>query len=330
MSIMYKHCLFLILFFSGFSQIHTFMTHAVLSYPGDKSTYTIQNLKPTDLEDLIPFENIYTNYQYIPKNENQTSELALLLIHGFGANHHHWRSNIPVLSQKYDTYAIDLFGFGNSSQFTEFPYTVTFWTSQVVHFIENVIKRPCILVGNSLGGYIAMNSVTKTSNIIGLILINPALLSKNNPLIQFDSEWYYSKYFVQSYFYYLKNKNVIKYFLEKLYPVFPDRINDFLLDSLYYSACNKNASIIFYKILLENVLKPSVFIEDILPNISVPMLFINGMKDVWIHPNSTVEKIKNASKVEFVNVVAGHCPQDEIPEMINELVLNFTEKVMFV
>jgi pimeloyl-ACP methyl ester carboxylesterase len=193
-----------------------------------------------------------------------------------------------------------------------------------------VIKRPTVLVGNSLGGYIAMNSVTKTSNIIGLILINPVLLSKNNPLINFDSEWYYSEYFVKSYFYYLKNKNVIKYFLEKLYPVFPNKINSFLLDSLYYSACNKNASNIFYKILLENVLKPSVFIEDILPNISVPMLFINGLKDVWIHPNSTLEKIKNNTNIQYVSVNAGHCPQDEIPEMINELVLNFTEKVIFI
>ena len=273
------------------------------------------------------FQNTFINYQYM--SSNKSSQPALLLIHGFGANHHHWRSNIHSLSQKYDTYAIDLFGFGNSSQFTEFPYTVSFWSSQVVDFIENVIKRPCIVVGNSLGGYISMYSSTKTSNIIGLILINPAILSKNNPLIIFDSQWYYSKFFVQSYFYYLKNKKVIKYFLEQLYPVFPDRINDFLLDSLYYSACNKNASDIFYKILTENILKPSIFIEDILPNISVPMLFINGEKDVWIHPNSTVEKIKNASKVEFINVVAGHCPQDEIPEMINELVLNFTEKVMF-
>lgn len=323
---MYKHCLFLILFFSTFSQIYTFMTPSVKGYHPEKNTclYTIKNL-----EHVIPFDNIYTNYYYVPSNENQSSEIALLLIHGFGANHHHWRSNIPSLSQKYDTYAIDLFGFGNSSQFTEFPYTVSFWSSQVVDFIENVIKRPCIVVGNSLGGYISMNSATKTSNIIGLILINPAILSKNNPLIIFDSQWYYSKFFVQSYFYYLKNKKVIKYFLEQLYPVFPDRINDFLLDSLYYSACNKNASEIFYKILTENIIKPSIFIEDILPNISVPMLFINGEKDVWIHPNSTVEKIKNASKVEFINVVAGHCPQDEIPEMINELVLNFTEKVMF-
>jgi len=274
------------------------------------------------------FQNTFINYQYM--SSNKSSQTALLLIHGFGANHHHWRSNIPVLSQEMDTYAIDLFGFGNSSQFTEFPYNIDFWSSQIVHFIENVIKRPTVLVGNSLGGYIAMNSVTKTSNIVGLILINPVLLSKNNPLINFDSEWYYSEYFVKSYFYYLKNKNVIKYFLEKLYPVFPNKINSFLLDSLYYSACNKNASNIFYKILLENVLKPSVFIEDILPNISVPMLFINGLKDVWIHPNSTLEKIKNNTHIQYVSVNAGHCPQDEIPEIINELVLNFTEKVIFI
>lgn len=294
--------------------------HPVYCFNQKSELYVKENIYQS-----YDFQNNKINYQYI--SCNQSSKNALLLIHGFGANHHHWRYNIPILSQEMDTYAIDLFGFGNSSQYSTFPYNVDFWSSQVYYFIENVIKRPTIIVGNSLGGYISMNSATKTSNIIGLILINPVILSKNNSLIKFDSEWYYSKYFVKSYFYYLKNKHVIKYFLEQLYPIFPNKIDSFLLDSLYYSACNKNASEIFYKILLENVLKPSVFIEDILPNISVPMLFVYGEKDVWMDTNTTIELIKNNTNIQYVSVNAGHCPQDEIPEVINQIILNFTKNV---
>ena len=42
--------------------------------------------------------------------------LAVLLIHGFGANTEHWRFNQPVLAKATATYAIDLLGFGRSDQ----------------------------------------------------------------------------------------------------------------------------------------------------------------------------------------------------------------------
>lgn len=287
----------------------------------------IHAIGENEINDFNDVNKYFINYQYLPCNES--SEVALLLVHGFGANHHHWRSNVPVLSQKYDTYAIDLFGFGNSSQFAELPYTISFWTSQVVYFIENVIKRPCILVGNSLGGYIILNSAIKTSNVIGIIAINPLIISKNKPIKMNDSNWYYSKYFVQTYFYYLKNKKIIKYFLDKLYPIFPKKIDEYLLNSLYYPACNTNASAIFYKIFVENIVNPSIFIEDILSNITIPMLFIYGEKDIWINSKTSIELTKHYPKMEYINVVAGHCPHDEIPEIVNDIILNFTTKIVY-
>ena len=42
--------------------------------------------------------------------------MAVLLIHGFGANTNHWRFNQPVLAELAPTYAIDLLGFGRSDQ----------------------------------------------------------------------------------------------------------------------------------------------------------------------------------------------------------------------
>ena len=45
-----------------------------------------------------------------------TAPIAVLLIHGFGANTNHWRFNQPVLGELVPTYAIDLLGFGRSDQ----------------------------------------------------------------------------------------------------------------------------------------------------------------------------------------------------------------------
>lgn len=267
-----------------------------------------------------------TNYEYIQKNENNPTRTAVLLVHGFGANHHHWRSNVQVLAQEYDTYAIDLFGFGNSSQNIEFPYSVSFWSSQVVHFIDTVINRPCILVGNSIGGFVIMKSATQTPNIIGVIPINPVVISNGVPIMEIS--WYHSKFLVTSYFRYLRNKQVIKQIMKPLYPVFPDRIDDFLIQSIYSAASTKNASEVFYKIMMENIVQPSVFIEDILQDMHVPMLVIYGEKDAWIRPDSTRKQLANYSQMEWISVDAGHCPQDEIPDRINSLVLGFAAKIV--
>ena len=291
--------------------------------------------------DKVSMESSITNYEYIQKNENHPTDIALLLVHGFGANHHHWRSNLPVLAEKYDTYAIDLFGFGNSSQNTEFPYTVSFWSSQVLNFIDTVIQRPCILVGNSLGGYVIMHAAatatasatasatTGSGNIRGIIPINPVVVSRGHSIkTPMSSSLYHSKFLVTSYFRYMKNKQVIKKLLRRLYPVCPDRIDDFIIQSIYSAASTKNASEVFYKIMMENLVHPTVFIEDILQDMRVPMLAIYGEKDAWIRPDSTMSKLSNYSLMESITVDAGHCPQDEIPDRINSLVLDFAAKIV--
>ena len=91
------------------------------------------------------------------------------MIHGFGANTNHWRFNQPVLAEKVPTYAIDLLGFGSSdqpqAQLKDEPstnksvhYCFDLWAQQVVDFCINVIDRPVVLVGNSIGGVVALRA----------------------------------------------------------------------------------------------------------------------------------------------------------------------------
>ena len=47
---------------------------------------------------------------------SQDSDTAVVLIHGFGACKEHWRHNQPILGKATICYAIDLIGFGSSSQ----------------------------------------------------------------------------------------------------------------------------------------------------------------------------------------------------------------------
>ena len=78
--------------------------------------------------------------------ENQTKDIpiAVLLIHGFGASKDHWRFNQKVISSLATCYAIDLIGFGESSQpnaqllyeqktINSFTYCFDNWSQQTVY-----------------------------------------------------------------------------------------------------------------------------------------------------------------------------------------------------
>ena len=52
----------------------------------------------------------------LSKKSNIENNINILLIHGFGASKKHWRHNQNFLGKFFKCYAIDLLGFGESSQ----------------------------------------------------------------------------------------------------------------------------------------------------------------------------------------------------------------------
>ena len=82
---------------------------------------------------------------------------ALVLIHGFGAASGHWRHNAGELAAAgWCVYAIDLVGFGASSQPGDRPLDNRLWARQLQGFLEQVVQGPAVLVGNSLGSLVAI------------------------------------------------------------------------------------------------------------------------------------------------------------------------------
>lgn len=86
-------------------------------------------------------------------------ELIISFIHLYihSANCNHFRHQFPALVEAgYRVYAMDLIGFGASAKPANVPYSVDFFTKQMIDFIasrsEEVKERPWILAGNSIGG----------------------------------------------------------------------------------------------------------------------------------------------------------------------------------
>ena len=122
----------------------------------------------------------------LSKKSTCNKNINILLVHGFGASKKHWRHNQDFLSKVYNCYAIDLLGFGESSQPSallnyepdkenSIKYSFDLWGNQISTFCREVIKPPVYLVGNSIGGVIALKAAEILKNDCkGLILIDCA------------------------------------------------------------------------------------------------------------------------------------------------------------
>ena len=117
----------------------------------------------------------YPIHTICAKPEIISKDYAILLIHGFGASTDHWRFNIPVLSKKYEVHAMDLLGFGKSPKPQDVDYSGSLWKDQVVSYVKEKIKKPTIIVGNSLGGYASLAAGAELDEFTaGVILLNAA------------------------------------------------------------------------------------------------------------------------------------------------------------
>ncbi|MBE9113708.1 alpha/beta fold hydrolase, partial [Nodosilinea sp. LEGE 07298] len=98
----------------------------------------------------------------------------ILLVHGFGASTDHWRKNIQGLQADFQVWAIDLLGFGRSAK-PDWQYSGDLWQAQLHEFITEVIGRPVVLAGNSLGGYASLCvAANHPESAAGLVLLNSA------------------------------------------------------------------------------------------------------------------------------------------------------------
>lgn len=113
---------------------------------------------------------------------------SVLFIHGLGSSSERWLDIPDALSLAgYDTFAIDLPGFGGSQSDPSIQYTVDYLAEATHEFMKvmNLLPDHTAIVGHSLGGYIAARIASKFSAAKKLILIDSSgLLEKPTPLLQ--------------------------------------------------------------------------------------------------------------------------------------------------
>jgi pimeloyl-ACP methyl ester carboxylesterase len=100
--------------------------------------------------------------------------LPLVLVHGFPLDNRIWESQIANLSDKYRVIAPDLPGFG-ASDAPASPYNPPWFAAWVEAFQTATHSRGAVLIGNSLGGRIALEAgLAHPKSVRGLVLLTPS------------------------------------------------------------------------------------------------------------------------------------------------------------
>lgn len=105
----------------------------------------------------------------------------LLLVHGLGSGMVRWRDLIPHLARVRRTVALDLPGFG-ASDAPPGPYSPAWLAGALRAFMDAVGIERALLVGNSLGGLVAIwFAAAWPQRTSGLALLAPALPNEGPP-----------------------------------------------------------------------------------------------------------------------------------------------------
>ncbi len=256
---------------------------------------------------------------------------GLVLIHGFGASSGHWRKNIPVLSEKGRIFAIDLLGFGDSAKplpSSELSYTFETWGQMVVDFCQEIVKTPVTLAGNSIGAIVAMQAAHFAPDRVRQTILLNCSLRQLHISKQKDLPWYRVigarliqqlltfRPFAQVFFDQIRHPQAIRNILQQAYGQ-KEAITPELIEMLLQPANDPHAVDVFVAFVRYSG-GPTP--EDLLQTLPCPAYLLWGMADPW-EPIDLARRWQAFPCVkEFMPIEgAGHCPQDELPDVVNPL-----------
>jgi 2-hydroxy-6-oxonona-2,4-dienedioate hydrolase len=110
------------------------------------------------------------NIRYIEAGQGPT----VILLHGLGSVKEIWSANIGALSAKYRVYAPDQIGFGHSDK-PLLDYKIATFVDFLHAFMQSQNLSKATLVGNSLGGWIALDFAARHPEMVDkLVLVDSA------------------------------------------------------------------------------------------------------------------------------------------------------------
>lgn len=245
----------------------------------------------------------------------------ILLIHGFAAHSYTWRFIIDdLVNAGYHVWSIDLIGFGYSDKPTDVPYDLHLFTNQIEAFMQAKKIDSASLVGNSMGGGLALTmAITYPHRVQSLVLIDALAFPMKLPfyfaMTKMLGKW--AKPFM--------GQKIVKQILcQIMYD--PKKISEEQIKAYDFPFHTKGGKDAFIK-TLQNFNEQEL--KDIalhFKEIKIPILIIWGEKDNWM-PLDYFQRLSQAFPKAKTIIIpnCGHAPQEECPLDVSKAILQFVK-----
>jgi pimeloyl-ACP methyl ester carboxylesterase len=265
----------------------------------------------------------------IPQTANfiqQGSGAPVVMVHGVSASLHDWDELIPELTGNgYASHALDLLGHGDSPKPATRAYHIDWVFEHFLHWITSLrLTEPAILIGHSLGGYLALEYARRFSAWTrGLVLVNPFYTLSQLPFLLRRTYRHPSLSGLIS-------MQVPEWMFRLVVDVTSLGMghSSGALHSLPGHVRAQTAS--DYTRTASGVYNLPNTMRDLtphLPHISLPTLVVWGSQDQTLLPASFPKLIEAMPRAEGKPIRAGHVPHQSNAEEFNQIVTGFLKNL---
>lgn len=282
------------------------------------------------------WRGLQIRYSFWRSLSNPSTQPPIVLLHGFGASIEHWRELMPLLGQDRDVYAVDLLGFGGSRK-VAVNFGVPLWSQQIRDFLQTVVQRPVILMGNSIGSLVcAVVAQRDPALVMAIALLSlPDVAQRQamipapvRPLVTAIEQGMMQPWLLRLIFRVARQRNVLNNWLKVAYPSFSE-ISDELLGIIQAPTLDQDADQAFIA-LSRRVSQPDFCppMRSVLPEIRCPMLLLWGELDRFV-PVAIAPRLAALNPLITLKMLPelGHCPHDEAPDKVYQLFTQWLEAV---
>jgi pimeloyl-ACP methyl ester carboxylesterase len=247
----------------------------------------------------------------------------VLLLHGLGATKGSFLPTVAALAGSFRTIAPDLPGFGDSFKPLDAPYHPPFFARSVIELMDALGLERAHVVGNSMGGRIALELGLRYPERVGrLVLLAPSLawrrerpwvpfvrlLSPHLGLVQMTPRW------------------AVEAIVHRIIPEAREGWVRAGVDEFLRAYLTPRGRVAFYaaarQIYLEEPHGPKGFWER-LPRLGPPALFIWGRHDGLVPIGFAAHVRRTLPSARHLELDCGHVPQIERPAETHAAIADF-------
>jgi len=261
------------------------------------------------------------NIRYRTWGSPAADKPTALLLHGFANSLQSFRRVAPLLTDSYYVVAYDMPGYGLSDKPAPFDYKNAHQAEIAGKLIKALELRNVVVGGHSLGGAIALRVALQSPEVIGLVVMNPGIITTGVPAIAkylvFPFPRIQAKLFGDPEF----RAN----FLRRSF-VDPSIVTDDVVRELSLASRNEG-----YLAGMTNLLGQYQDADEVpmLPRLTVPSLIVWGEQDRG-KPRGEFDQLKALlpNNTAVLVPTSGHYVQEEAPAETAAAMIRFVKRVM--